>query len=332
MVDDLRWGVLGAGIIAHKLVDAVGRTDGCRLVAVASNTPGKGEAFADKWGIDAAATYEALVARADVDVVYVATTHDMHFDNARLALDAGKHALVEKPFTVNAGQARALADLARARRLFLMEAMWVRYLPSIVALRDAVARGAIGELRFLDIVFGPVPPPQFQGRLLDPARAGGASLDLGVYPITFANFLLGAVPSDAGSFSAPAPTGVDETAVYQFRYPSGALANIAVSFALPMAARATLYGTAGRIDFPDFQAGQTHTVHRYGEGGRIESRETFTVENDENGFVHQVEEVRDAVRAGQVESAAMPLDETIATMALIDDMRAAWGLRYPFET
>ncbi len=327
------WGVLGAGIIAHKPADAVARTAGSRLVAVASNTPGKGAAFAEKWGCEPAPDYQALAARADVDIIYVATTHNLHEAAARIALEAGKAALVEKPFTVNAAEARALVDIARAKRLFLMEAMWVRFLPSIRRLRDLVRDGAIGEASLIEIAFGPTLPPKYQGRLHDPALAGGATLDLGVYPLTFANFIFGETPVRANSLMRPAATGVDATALYQLDYASGRLATIAASFALPMPARATIYGDKGRIEFPGFQQGRMYTIHRRVDGGAPgeETVETIAVENDENGFTYQVVEAADAVRTGRLESETMPLDETVATMALMDEMRADWGLKYPFE-
>lgn len=333
MSTPIRWGILGAGIIAHKLAEAVGIDPNSQLVAVASNTPGKAESFVKKTGtnIDSHTNYQDLVARRDIDVVYVATTHNLHFENTLLALNNDKHVLVEKPFTVNAQQAQTLANVARDRKLFLMEAVWVRFLPSIIKLKKLLQNGVIGELKCLNLSFGVPVGPDFLPRLKDPNLAGGVTLDMGIYPITFTNFMLGMLPEKVHSICIPSKTGVDELATYQFEYSNGCLASIATSYSLPTKIEAMIYGTEGYIEFPGFQQGETFTIHTHKGTGEILSSETITTENHKNGFIYQVAEVVDCIRSSKNESETIPLNETIATMNLMDTIREDLGIKYPFE-
>ena len=327
----LRWGVFGAGIIAHKLIDAVRLSPGSDVLAIASKSIDKARSFAAKYQIDACSDYQALASRADIDVIYVATTHNYHFENALLALNNGKHVLVEKPFTVNAQEARHLVDVARQKHLFLMEAIWVRFLPSVRLLRDYLRNGVIGEIRYVNLSFGVIASANFVNRLTDPNLAGGVTLDTGIYPITLVNFLLGEQPLRVNSLSRMSSTGVDELAAYQFQFPSNCIASIGTSFSLLMKNEAMIYGTKGYIEFPDFQAGQSFKICIHDGANAIRSTETITEKNASNGFVYQVAEVADCIHNGRLESESMPLAETVATMELMDSMRAQWGFRYPSE-
>lgn len=327
----LSWGIIGAGIIAQKMADAIALNPDSQLVAVASKTLEKAEVFALRNGIEASSDYQSLLTRTDIDVVYIATTHNFHFENAHLALSHNKHVLVEKPFTVNAAQAKILVELAARQERFLMEALWVRFLPSMVRLKALIKEGVIGEVRLFNMSFGGIVPDHYRPRLIDPNLAGGVTLDMGIYPITFVNFLLDALPSPSKSLCRMSDTGVDELAVYQFQYPNGCLASISTSFNLLTKCEAMIYGTQGYIEFPNFQEGPSFTLHIH-EGTRsIKRSQTFTLDNHENGFIYQVAEVVQQIRAGQLESPVIPLGETVQTMQLMDTMRAEWGFRYPFE-
>ena len=331
MSKPLQWGIIGAGNIAHKLAEAVNYDPDSTLVAAASKTPGKAKAFAEKYRIDAHTHYEELLQRADIDVIYVATTHNFHFENTLSALEAGKHVLVEKPFTVNAKQAKILIDTARDKGLFLMEAIWVRFLPSYQHLKNLLKSGIIGKLRYITATFTGIAPPHYAPRLIDPALAGGVTLDMGIYPITFTNFLLDALPQHITSLQTPNPSGVDEIAVYQFKYPNECLASIGSSFNLRTKQEAMIYGTEGYIEFPNFQEGQSFTVYQH--NGNMDDLfcETITIENHENGFIYQVAETVACIRAGKLQSDTITLNETLETMQLMDNMRADWGLKYPGE-
>lgn len=329
----IRWGILGAGNIAHKLAESVCIDPDSKLVAVASNTPGKAERFVEKYGteIQGCSSYIELVTRDDIDVVYVATTHNLHFENTLLALEHDKHVLVEKPFTVNASDAEKLADLARSKSLFLMEAIWVRFLPSIRYLKSLLKEGVIGDLQYFNLSFGIPLDNKYSPRLLDPALAGGVTLDMGIYPITFINFMLDELPAQMSSMCLPAETGVDEVATYQFKYSCQCMASVGTSFRLKTRHEALIYGSKGYIEFPDFQHGDTFSIHTHNGSREIESSETVHIENHQNGFIYQVAEVADCLRKGKVESDTITLNETIATMKLMDSMREEWGLKYPFE-
>lgn len=327
----IRWGIIGAGNIAYKLADAVAQDPDSVLVSVASNTIGKAKMFAEAVGIVADANYQQLVERDDIDVVYIATTHNFHYDNAVLALNNGKSLLVEKPFTVNASQAQALVDLAQDKRLFVMEAIWTRFLPTMIDLKQRLRNRAIGEVQHMNLTFGGFAPQQYRPRLINPALAGGVTLDMGIYPISFVCYLADALPVQVQSLCQFNETGVDERATYQFRFASGMTASIATSFNLKMKQEAMLYGSTGFIEYPDFQAGSAFAIYHHGGTNEIDDIAAVQLDQFENGFVYQVAEVVRCLLAGELESPVIPLQETVAIMALMDDMRQQWGLRYPFE-
>lgn len=327
----IRWGIFGAGHIAHKLSEAVMQTPDVELVAVASKTPGKAQNFALKYDIESHESYEELARREDIDVIYIATTHNFHYENALLALSHNKNVLLEKPFTVNAVQSRELTQIASEKQLFLMEAIWVRFLPSIRKLKSQIQNGIIGKIRHLDISFGVFAKPEYIGRLKDPHLAGGVTLDMGIYPITFANFILGDLPRDINSHVVMSDTGVDELATYHFRYASECLVTICTSFNLATKNQALIYGSKGYIEFPNFQQGRSYSIYTHNGTSEITSHQTIAETHHDNGFVYQVEEVADCIRSGKLESETIPIAETNATMELMDRLRSSWGLSYPFE-
>jgi dihydrodiol dehydrogenase / D-xylose 1-dehydrogenase (NADP) len=327
----IRWGILGAGLIAHKLAEAVQLNPDCQLIAVASKTPEKAQDFAKQYHISACQDYAELVQRTDIDIIYVATTHNFHFENTQLALNHGKHCLVEKPFTVNAHQAEQLIQLAKQKNLFLMEAIWVRFLPSMIELKNRLQQNAIGKIQLFNLTFGAIAPEKYLPRLTTPELAGGVTLDMGIYPITFINFLLDQLPQKINSLCHFSSTGVDETALYQFAYPSGCMANINTSYNLHTRMEAIIYGSLGYIEFPNFQQGNRFTIHTHQGTSQVASSQTVEVQNHNNGFIYQVAEVVKQIRNNALESPVISLQETLDTMALMDGMRKSWGFVYPFE-
>jgi len=327
----LRWGIIGAGIIGGKMAEALKLAPGCQLHAVASKTPSKARLFADKYGIENAYDYQEIVNSREIDVIYVATTHNFHFDNAKLALEHGKHVLIEKPFTVNANEARELVRLARKKKLFLMEAMWIRFLPSLKLLKTKIQNQEIGEPRVFNISFGGFVSPEYEKRLKSPALAGGVTLDMGIYPISFVCYLLGELPIDIKSLARFSDLGVDELANYLFRFPSGCLANITTSYNLKMRNEAIIYGTRGIIEFPRFPFGDNFSISKHEGTNNIIDVNDFHGNNHSNGFIYQVEEVMRCIQAGRLDSKMMPLNETIGIMEVMDKMRADWIFKYPFE-
>jgi predicted dehydrogenase len=329
--EPLNWGILGPGIIARKMADALRLHPDSKLFAVASKTLEKAERFARDHGHVQALSYRELVEHTEIDAVYVATTHNYHYENARLALEHGKHVLIEKPFTVNAQQAQTLVDLAATQNRFLMEAIWTRFLPSYRLLKRRLQEGMISELQLFDISFGGIAGPEYIHRLTSPDLAGGATLDLGIYPISFVCYMLGELPEEIQSMVQFSETGVDEVAVYQFRFPSGCFATIKASYNLKVDNTARIYGRKGYVIYPEFQAGPRFSVSLHNHSNEVAQTDEVYEENHANGFVYQVEEVVRCVREGRRESDVIPLRETVAIMEVMDWMRAQWGLRYPFE-
>jgi predicted dehydrogenase len=314
MTRPVRWGVLGTGKIAHTFVRDLAMIDEGSVVAVGSRSVEGADAFADEFSVPRRyGTYEGLVADADVDAVYVATPHPMHLANATLALEHGKPVLVEKAFTMNGDEARELVARARSADLFLMEAMWTRFLPHVVALRELVARGDLGELVMVEADHGKwfAPDPHF--RLFDPALGGSAMLDLGVYPVSFASMLLG-TPSRIVSMVDPAFTGVDGQASMIFGYESGAQALLTCTSGARSATRACVTGTEARVEIDgDFYA--PNSLRMITRAGEVT---TFDFDVAPRGLRFQAVEVARCLEAGQRESAVMPWDESIAIMDTMD--------------
>jgi len=330
-IQKLNWGIMGAGIIAHKMADALKITPGCILNAIASKTPAKAKTFANIHRVPNVFSYEEIVSSQEIDIVYVATTHNFHFENARLALEHNKHVLIEKPFVVNAKEAQELVRIARKKKLFLMEAIWTRFLPSVILLKSKIQNKEIGTVKQFNISFGVFVSPEYEKRLKDPALAGGVTLDLGIYPISFVCYLLEEVPIHIKSMTHFSEQGVDETANYVFEFPSGCLANICTSYNLKMKNEAHIYGTKGFIEFPQFSTGERFFVHKHEGTNEIINTTEILEKNNENGFIYQVEEVINCIHQGRLESTIISLDETIAIMEIMDKMREEWGFTYPFE-
>ena len=331
MNERIRWGILGAGLVAGKMATALKEDKDSTLLAVASTSTDRAKNFADRFSIPRALKYQELIEDPEIDIVYIATTHNYHYDNAKMVLEQGKPVLLEKSFTVNAPQTRELIELAGKKNLFLMEAHWVRLLPSLIRLKETIASGIIGDVRQITIAFGEYPPPSYIGRLESIALAGGATLDKGVYPINFLCYMLNEVPDQVLSMCRISDSGVDETANYQFHFPSGALAQVSTSYALRLRDEAVIYGTKGHIFCSSFPVGESFTVNLHGGGNDITSTEVITEPNPIGGFLYELREVNRCLREGLKESPIMPQDETLAIMEVMDKLRQQWGLKYPFE-
>jgi predicted dehydrogenase len=323
--------MMGAGIIAEKMAQAIAIVDGCTLLGVASKSPERAKIFAERHKTAEVHTYQSLVNCPAIDVVYVATTHNFHFDNARMALEAGKHVLIEKPITVNAKEAAALQVLAAENGCFMMEGLWTRCLPAMILLKKMILEGAIGEVKALQISFGGMASTRYQQRLYSPELAGGVTLDMGIYPLSVACFLMDGLPVEHKSMARFRESGVDELAQYMLRFPGDRFASLLCSFALPMTNEASVYGTQGRMHMPNFHVGDAFECLHYGEGQSIADRQWHRPVQADNGFVHEVEEVLKCLRAGKLESDLMPISESVAVMEIMDAMRKEWGLKYPYE-
>ena len=327
MTEPIRWGILGTGNIAHQLARGLADTPDATLVAVGSRSIDTANTFADEFDIERRhPTYEELADDDGVDAVYVSTPHPFHRDNSILLLEHGKAVICEKPFTINAGDAKAVIDVARQRDVFLMEAMWTRYLPAVVRARELIAEGAIGDVRLVQADFGFRAGINPEGRLFNLALGGGALLDVGIYVISMASMILGPRPSRVASTTQIGETGVDEQSAFLLQYPGGELAVLSCAVRTGTAVEARIFGTEGSILLhgPFFKCGAL-TVNRGGEEEHID------LPLEGNGYNYEAAEVGRCLRAGLKESDVMPLDETLALMELMDSIRAQWGLSYPME-
>jgi dihydrodiol dehydrogenase / D-xylose 1-dehydrogenase (NADP) len=325
MPGTINWGVIGCGGIAQKFADCMKHVATAELAAVASATPGKAEKFARQFGVDSAyGDYNQLVGRDDIQAVYVATTHNFHYENVKLALEHGKAVLCEKPMTVAAWEAHELVALARKQKLFLMEGMWTRFLPAICQVRDWLADGEIGELRQIRADFGFDAPFDPEGRVYNKALAGGALLDAGIYPVSLASMIAGS-PVAVEAIADIGSTSVDEQSFYLLRYEGGAIASLSASVRAPLDNVAEIIGSEGKITIPRFLAASSAELHRYRRGERIQRR--FPVP-DGRGFEYEIQEVVDCLNQGKLESDVMPLDETLSIMQAMDAIRKKIGLVY----
>ncbi|MDT9693559.1 Gfo/Idh/MocA family oxidoreductase [Streptomyces sp. P9(2023)] len=328
----VRWGVLATGGIAAKFAGELRAADGAEVVAVASRTEASARAFADRFGIPKAyGEWSALVADPDVDVVYVATPHHAHREAAGLALEAGKAVLCEKALTLNAREAEELVALARDRGLFLMEAMWMYCNPLIRRLAELVADGAIGEVRTVQADFGLAGPFAPDHRLRDPAVGGGALLDLGVYPVSFAQLLLGE-PDSVQAHALLSPEGVDLNTGMLLGWSSGASALLSCSVVADTPMTASVTGSEGRVDLPHgFFFPDRFTLRRHGREPEEFVLDGDDPERDRQSLLPEAAEVARCLRAGLTESPLVPLDGSLAVMRTLDAVRDRIGVRYPGE-
>lgn len=328
MSNKVRWGILSTGHIAHTFAKAVRHVPAAELVAVGSRSQASADKFGDEFDIPHRhPSYEALVADPEVDVIYVCTPHPLHAPCAKLALSAGKHVLCEKPFTVNLREAREVVALAREKNLFLMEAMWTRFLPSLGKAREWITSGVLGDVRLFQAAFCFRAGDDEASRLLAPEMAGGGLLDVGIYPISLASMLFGGQPQRIVSLAHLGHTGVDEQAVIIFGYGDGALASLACAVRTSTVHDAYIYGTEGYINLQSPFWSTTRAMLYKGD----QMQEAFEQPHPCNGFEYQIEEVCRCVQSGLHESGTMPLDETLAIMETMDRIRDQWGLRYPGE-
>ena len=322
-----RWGILGTGNIASQFARGLAALDDAELVAVGSRTADSAEAFGERFSAPRRhSSYAALASDPDVDAIYVATPHPLHHNNTIMCLESGKAVLCEKPFAINATEAQSMIATARARGVFLMEAMWTRFLPHMVRLRELLAAGTIGEVRMLQVDFGFRTSFNPQGRLFDPALGGGALLDVGIYPVSLASMILG-TPQRVTGMAHLGETGVDEQSAMIFGYAGGQLALLSQAIRTNSPHEALLLGTVGKIRV--HSSWWKSTTITLSVDGRPD--ELIDLPEVGNGYNYEAAEVGRCLRAGRTESNVMPLDETLAIMRTLDEVRAQWGLRYPGE-
>lgn len=324
----LRWGILATGGIAHAFTSDL-RTAGLDVVAVGSRSAASAQRFADEFSIPRAhGSYEDLAADPEVDIVYIATPHPAHADNAVMMLDAGKHVLVEKPFTLTAAEAARVRDVARRNGLLAMEAMWTRYLPHMQRIRRLIAEGAVGEVRtvFADHTQKITADPTHRLNALE--LGGGALLDLGIYPVSFIWDVLGA-PTSVRAVARLTETGADAEVATVMTHASGAVSSSVSSSRAAGPNTAHVVGTEGRIDIDRTWYAPT-TFRLTDPDGTI--REEFVSDVDGRGMQYQALAAERLIAEGRTDSEELSLDESVAIMGTLDDIRAQIGVHYPQET
>ncbi len=321
----IRWGIVGPGEIANKFAKAIKNVEEAELVAVASRSEERGRAFAEKYNIEKVfGSYEAMASFEEIDAVYISTPHPFHKPCAEIFLNAGKHILCEKPLCVNAKEAEALSKCAKKNNVFLMEAMWTRFIPAIMRAQELVQNGAIGEVRGIKADFCYASSPAEEAKLFQNGMAGGSLLDVGVYGLHFTSLFLG---NDPVSVSAEAcvEDGCDSITNVLLRYAGGAIASISSATKLEKPADAYIYGTKGYIYMPHFYGAQELFLRTAEEETHISAPSIGA------GFEEEIKEACRCIEGGKTESAILPHSESIAMLRLMDKIRGIIGVRYPFD-
>lgn len=324
----IRWGIIGTGGIAATFATALNSVEGAELIAVSSRNISRAQVFADSFHIPKAyGTYEEMVKDSEIDVIYIGTPHTEHKSNAALCIQNGKAVLCEKPFTVNTSESEYLVALAKKHKVFLMEAMWTRFLPATERVKQWIEEKQIGQVKHIRASFGYAAEFNPESRLYSLDLAGGALLDVGVYPITYVVHMLDQLPDQIISSAIFGQTHVDEQNVIIMKYQEGVLAELSSSIALNTGFEAVIIGDKGRIVVPKF--GFAEEAFLYDVKGEL--LEHFNEPFEVNGYVHEAYEVNTCLREGRLESEKLPLKRTLDIMRLMDGIRADWGLVYPQE-
>ena len=326
----IRWGILACGKIAKKFAADLKLVEDGELIAVASRDVERAKQFAADFPAKYVfGSYEELVNCDEVDAIYVASPHSHHHEHTLLCLNHGKAVLCEKAFAINQQQAKEMIDLARTKKVFLMEALWTRFLPHYLKVRDMIAEGKLGELKGVLANFGFKPPAPVSPRLFEPALGGGSLLDIGIYPVFLAQSILG-VPDSITAKMDPAHTGVDEQCSMVFHYKNGMTANLFSTLASNLETDADIFGTKGRIRLTNRFYEPSATIQYYPD--IITSRTIIPIEKEAGwGYQHEIRHVNECLQKGLTESPVWSLDETLSLMQTLDAIREGMGLRYSVD-
>jgi predicted dehydrogenase len=324
--EKFNWGILGPGGIARAFAQDLNFIPGHTIAAVGSRSLANAQKFSANFGGTAYGSYEELVADPAIDAIYVATPHPAHHDHVILALNAGKPVLCEKPFSVNAREAQSMIDAAARNGVALMEAMWARFLPHYAKVREIVESGVLGPILSIQADHGQRLADQGIQRLIEPALAGGALLDLGVYPVSFAHMILGN-PAHITSHAVMTDKGVDAQTSMVFTYESGAQAVLTTTMIEQTPCRAVVAGLNGwlEIDRTFYNPAAMRVV--LNDGTVTEYPNTYKG----HGLREQAETFKQLVQSGNLESEILTWKDTVDVMKSLDTVRAQIGLKYPFE-
>lgn len=324
----IKWGILATGSIANKFVSTVqGMKDEVSVIACASRNEARAKEFADQYGIPKAyGSYEELVQDDEVDVVYICTPNNLHYENMKLCIEAGKSVLCEKPFTTNQNEAQEIFQLAKEKGVFVMEAFWITMLPLHKKLQQLLADGVIGEVRHVRAEYGFIAKGERRERKLDTSLAGGALLDIGIYNIGFASMVFGYEPARMLTSVHMNEFGTDDFETMIFEYSNGRTASLTSTIGMDIPTEGVIYGTEGKIVFPDYQKAERLIIERF-DGTKEEIVMPFEV----SGFEYQVREVADCIREGKITSGVQTPEKTLAVLKIMDGCRNQWNLQFGCE-
>lgn len=325
MMKTINWGILGPGKIAHKFTAALSGVENARIYAVASRSIEKANQFAKQYGAQKAyGNYEEMFNDTELDVVYIATPHSHHFENTLKFLNNRIPVLCEKPITINSRQLNTLVGTARDKNVFLMEAIWTRFLPTIETTLETLKSGQLGKVKVLTADFGFRADYDPDSRLFNPALGGGSLLDIGIYPVFLSLLLLG-YPEDIKALAVKADTGVDYSMAISLKYKDGAIASLNCTFGAHTETAADVYCEKGHIHInPRWVSPSSLRIYR--DNNEPEDKKfTYGI----NGYVSEIEEVMQCLNEGKTESPKLNLDFSLQLMRLLDELRRICDISYP---
>lgn len=322
----IRWAILGAGRIANAFAKDFPFMENAELVAVASGNPEKASNFAKQYNIPKALSHDELYNSDEIDAVYIATTHNFHFEQALKCLESGKAVLCEKPITVNDSEFKKLVSVSKEKNVFLMEAMWTYFLPAIKKAREWLEEGKIGKLKVIQADFAVAMEKNDEGRVYNPKIAGGSLLDLGVYPVSLAYYFTNKVPVEIIASGVMTKTGVDERLAMIFQY-GDVTATLFTAITTRMTNKLRLFGEEGYIEIHDFW--RTRSAKLFDNDYNLV--QSFDDQRPSHGFIFEMQNANDRIMAGKIESDIIPHSRSNDIQETMTEVRKQIGLKYPFE-
>jgi predicted dehydrogenase len=329
-MEPIRWGILGCGKISRKFASDLTLVAGAKLIAVGARQLSTAREFANEFPAPHVhGSYEELVSDPDVDVIYIATPHGLHREHALLCLNHGKAVLCEKALAINLREVKEMVDTARTKKVFLMEALWSKFLPQYQKVEELIAAGELGEIKSVLIDFGFIPQPPLQSRIFDPLLGGGSLLDIGIYNVFFALSFLGK-PDEIEASMTPAPTGVDEQCAMLFKYKNGAMAQLFSTLSSNLGTEADIGGTKNRIRLTSRFYSPSARIEMF--SGREETKQIIHVDKEPgSGYQYEARHVGECLRKGLTESPVMTFDDSMLLMETMDRIRAVAGIHYAVD-
>jgi predicted dehydrogenase len=323
----IRWGILGCGRIARKFASDLTLVEGAKLFAVAARSINDARTFAKEFPAQHVhGSYDELVSNQEVDVIYIASPHALHFEHTLLCLNHQKAVLCEKAFALNLRQAKEMVAVSRNRKVFLMEALWSKFLPQYQKLQELIAAGELGEIKSILVNFGFIPQQPVPPRLFDPSLGGGSLLDIGIYNVFLVLSVLGR-PDTIEASMTPSPEGVDMQCASLLKYKSGAIAQLFSSLSSNLGTDADISGTKSRVRLTSRFYAPSATIELY--RGREDSREIIPVHKEGgSGYQYEARHVGECLRKGLIESPVMSLDDSLLIIETMDRIRSAAGIHY----